>query len=112
MTASGPMREVIHLQAQTELQDDTGQRRLIWNDVAVRRAEVTQSTGSEVVTGAARAARVPTIFRIRYPREFEVTPAMRVVNRGRVFNIISRADADGRRVELVITAEELVGEAP
>lgn len=110
MTAAGPMREVIHLQQQTTAQDETGQRRLIWADVATRRAEVTQTPGTEAVTSATRAARVPTTFRIRYPRTFTVTPAMRVVHRARVFNVVSAADLDQRRVDLHITAEELVGE--
>lgn len=112
MTVAGPMREVIHLQAQTTTQDETGQRRLVWADVATRRAALAQTPGSESLSSASRSARVPTTFRIRYPQSIEVLPAMRVVHRGKVFNIVSATDLDGRRVDLHITAEELVGEAP
>lgn len=104
------MREVIHLQRQTSAQDATGQVRLVWTDVGTRRAERTATPGGEEWTGGERAARVPTVFRIRYPNELELTPKMRVVHCGRVFDLRSTIDPDGRRVDMLLTCDELVGE--
>lgn len=112
MTATGPMREVVHLQAQSTAQDAAGQRVVVWGTVASRRAQVTQEPGAEPVASPGRVARVPTTFRIRYPRTLDVTPAMRLVHRNRVFNVVSAADPDGRRVDMLLTCEELVGETP
>lgn len=106
------MREVIHLQAQTTVQDATGQPRLVWGDLATRRAEKTATPGSEVWAGGQRAGRVPTVFRIRYPRELDVTPKLRLVHRQRVYDVVSAIDPDGRRVDLLLTCDELVGEVP
>lgn len=112
MTSAGAMREVVRLQNQTTVQDGTGQPRLVWGELATRRAEMTQTPGTETTAGPGRVARVPTEFRIRYPREFAVTPKLRLVHRDRVFNIISASDPDGRRVDMVLTCEEQVGEVP
>jgi len=104
------MREVIHLQAQTTSQDETGQPRLVWGDLGTRRAEKTATPGSEVWASGERAGRVPTVFRIRYPRELDLSPKLRVVHQERVFDVVSCIDPDGRRVDMLLTCDELVGE--
>lgn len=110
MTATGQMREVIHLQAQSNTQDGTGQRVLVWTDLGTRRAEKTATPGREMFTNGERAGRVPTVFRIRYPRDFVVSPKLRVVHLTRVYNVISAIDPDGRRVDMILSCDELVGE--
>lgn len=110
MTESGSMRETIHLQAQSTAQDATGQRLLVWTDIGTRRAEKTATPGAEIWAGGERAGRVPTVFRIRYPRELDLSPKLRVVHLTRVFDVVSCVDPDGRRVDLLLTCDELVGE--
>lgn len=116
MTNAGPMRETIALQVRSETQESNGEKKLLWSTFATRRAEKVSTAGAEQVVADQRVARVPTVFRIRYPREFELTPKNRVVHRvrgrERVFDIKSVDDRDGRRVDLFLTCEELVGEAP
>lgn len=112
MTNAGPMRHTIALQVRSETQETTGEKKLLWSDFATRRAEKLSSAGTEQVVADQRVGRVPTVFRIRYPREFELGPKNRVVHRGKVFNVISADDRDGRRVDLFLTCEEIVGEAP
>lgn len=110
MTNAGPMREVIRLQVQTTWQDPTGQPRLSWTDVATRQAEKTATPGREVWSSGERAGRVPTVFRIRYPLEVDLSPKLRLVHRKRVFDVVSCVDPDGRRVDMLLTCDELVGE--
>lgn len=104
------MRQVIHIQAQTTSQDEAGQRNLVWGDLATRRAEKMATPGSEVWASGERAGRVPTVFRIRYPRELTLSPKMRVVHKERVFDLVSCVDPDGRQVDMLLTCDEIVGE--
>ncbi len=111
MTDAGRMREVVTLQQRSSSQDDAGEPVLTWLEVGKRRAEKTSRAGREAVSADQRSGRVPTTFRIRYPTEFTVLPKMRLVHRGVAFEIISCDDRDGRRVDLFLECEELVGEA-
>ena len=111
MTASGPLREVIQIQEQTTTRDATGQPLLVWGVVGTRRAEKMATPGREVWTSNERVGRVPTVFRIRYPRDFKVTGRLRVVHLGVVYDVKSAIDRDGRRVDMLLTCDEIVGEA-
>lgn len=110
MTNAGPMREVISIQQRSTDQDEAGEQVLEWTELLSRRAEKMAAPGREVWSSDQRNGRVPTVFRIRYPHGATITPAMRVVHRGVVFDIKSCVDADGRRVDMLLTCEELVGE--
>lgn len=110
MMRLGAMRHVVKIQKQSTAQDSTGQNVLAWTTFAERRAAVQRTPGNEVFASAVRNGRVPTVFRLRYLTG--VSPAMRIVMDDKVYNIISAADPSGTGEELVITAEELVAEAP
>lgn len=110
MTAAGELRQVIEIQARTKIRDDAGEPRDVWGVVARRRAEKTSTPGGENFTANQRVARVPTVFRIRYPRDFAIIPAMRVIHLGVTYDIQSVVDRDGRRVDMFLTCLELVEE--
>lgn len=110
MSASGPKRSTITIQRRTTLQVGTGEPRTEWLQVGSRWAENLATPGEEIWSGRERSGRIPTVFKIRFPRDFAVTPDMRILFEGKLFNIISAIDADGRKVEMLITCEELVGE--
>lgn len=110
MTDAGPMRESITIQQRTTSQDGAGEPLLTWSTVATRRAEKMATPGREVWGANQRSARVPTVFRIRFPKDLVITPKMRVLHLGTVFDITSCVDADGRRVDMLLTCEELVAE--
>lgn len=110
MIRPGPMRHRVVIQRRATGTDAAGGVRDAWEEFASRRASVDRAAGSEVWASAQRSGRVPTVFRLRYLDG--VTPAMRLLVGGRAYNILSAVDQEGRRAELVITAEELVGEAP
>jgi hypothetical protein len=57
-----------------------------------------------------RNGRIPVVFRIRYLDG--IAPALRVVFNGKVHNILSAVDLEGIKEEILLTTEELVGEAP
>jgi SPP1 family predicted phage head-tail adaptor len=104
------MRHQLTLQVRVTAQDSAGEPLLSWSDFATRRCAVEYAPGSELWVSAQRQARVPTVFRLRYLDG--VTPSMRVVFNGKVFNVLSAVDQESRHEELVITAEELVGVTP
>jgi SPP1 family predicted phage head-tail adaptor len=104
------MRHRVVIQRRATGVDAAGGVRNTWEEFASRLAAIEWAAGSEVWASAQRSGRVPTVFRLRYLPE--VTPGMRVVYGSRVYNILSAVDQEGRKAELVITAEELVGEAP
>jgi SPP1 family predicted phage head-tail adaptor len=104
------MRHRVTLQQRAQEVDEAGGVRHVWATVAVRWASVDRAAGSEVWASAQRSGRVPTVFRLRYMPG--VTPGMRVLFDGRVYNVLSAVDQAGRREELTLTAEELVEEVP
>lgn len=106
----GPMRHRVLLQQRVTGVDAAGGALNTWEKFAIRWASMDRAAGSEVWNSAQRSGRVPAVFRLRYLEG--VTPAMRLVFDGRTYNILSVVDQEGIRTELVITAEELVGEAP
>lgn len=112
MAEVGAMRHVIDIEQRSPVQDTAGEPILNWNFVMRRRAEVVRTPGREVFAAAERQARVPTQFRIRYPRAIVVLPSMRVVWQSRVYNILSAIDPDGLKVDMLITAEEWVEAQP
>lgn len=109
----GTMREVLQILKPSRVQDETGQYVDGWELVASPRAEKRAQPGTEsVAPGPQTVARVPTVFRIRFPRTFTVDSTMRVVHREKLFQVVSAVDETSRRAQVVITCEELVGEPP
>lgn len=106
----GPMRHRVTLQRRATGTDAAGGVLNSWEDVATRWASMDRAAGSEVWSSAQRSGRVPAVFRLRYLGN--VVPAMRLLFDGRIYNILSAVDLEGRKAELVITAEELVEESP
>jgi len=106
----GPMRHRVTLQRRATGTDAAGGVLNTWEDFDSRRASMDRASGVEVWASAQRSGRVPAVFRLRYLDG--VVPSMRLLFDGRVYNILSAVDQEGRKAELVITAEELVEEAP
>jgi len=110
MVRSGEMRHQVRIEVRSASQDAAGEQVVSWLEFATQRAAVERSPGSEVWSSAQRSGRVPTVFRLRFVAN--VTPAMRIVWNGRVYNLLSVVDQKGLGEELLITAEEQVGESP
>lgn len=110
MIRAGDMRHQVVVERLSTTQDASGQAVNAWNHIVTRRAALQRTAGDEVFTAATRNARVPTIFRLRYC--VEIQPKDRLRHGGKVYNIKSAIDPDGRLEELVVTTEELVEEIP
>lgn len=108
MVNAGEMRHVVRIERQTEDQESSGQLTEEWELVAQRRAAIVRTTGREVFAAQQQAARVPTLFRLRFIAD--VMPSMRLLCDGRVYDIKSAVDPTGRGEELLVTTEERVGE--
>ncbi len=108
MVRAGAMRFQVVLMQRATTQDAAGETLNTWSAFATRRAAIQRTPGTELFAAAGRNGRVPTVFRLRWLEG--VTPGMRVEYDSRLFNIISAVDQEEIGEELVITAEELVGE--
>ena len=104
------MRHRVTIQQRSTSTDAAGGQRATWENVATRWAAMDWVSGSEVTASATTSGRVPTVFRLRYLEG--VAPKMRMLLGSAVYNILSAVDQEGRKAELIITAEELVEEAP
>ncbi len=111
MTDSGAMRQVVKILEPTTARSPSGAPLKDWVEVATRRAEKTATPGAEIWSSNERSGRIPTVFKIRWPRTFKVSPKMRLEHRGRVFDIVSAIDPDGREVDMLISCLELVGDS-
>lgn len=109
-TNAGAMRDVVRIEQRSSSQDNAGEQVAIWSLVCERRAEKLPYPGSEVWSSKERVARIPTLFKMRWPKEVTVLPQMRLICKGRLYNIISAVDVDGRAVDLLLSCEELVSE--
>ena len=109
MINAGAMRYQVRIESRSSVQDSAGEPELIWQSFASRRAELARTPGREIFAQG-REARVPTVWKLRFLDG--VTPGMRLLCRGKVYDIISAIDPDGRRAETVITSQELVGTPP
>lgn len=107
---AGQMRHQVRLEQRVSTQDTAGEPTLSWALFAERRASIERMAGRELWGAEQRLGRVPTIFRLRW---FDgVSPAMRLLWNGNVFDILSAIDPDGMSVELEVTALEHVDEVP
>lgn len=109
---TGELREVVQILKPSRVKDETGQYVDGWELVATVRASKVESPGTETISGGNQTvARAPTKFQIRRPRTFAVDATMRVVDRERLFEIVSATEVNTIR-DLLLTCEELVGEPP
>lgn len=109
-TNAGLMRNVVRIESRTPVQDGSGEQSFTWNLVLSRMAERLPLPGREIWSAAERSARIPTMFKMRWPKTAEVLPQMRLICRGKVYDIISAINVDGRDVDLLVSCDELVNE--
>jgi SPP1 family predicted phage head-tail adaptor len=101
MTA-GTLRERITIQAQSTSGSQEWGPSLAWGDVATVWASVEAAESSEDFGQKGTATATSYTVRIRY--RADVTPACRLVWRGRTLDIVGVIDVGGRRRECEIKA--------
>ena len=86
--ASGKLCHKVQLQAQTIEQDpQTGEMLVTWNTIASPWAEIVPMSGREFLAAAAEQSEVRGRIVIRY--RDDVDASMRIVYRGRYYNILA-----------------------
>jgi SPP1 family predicted phage head-tail adaptor len=84
--AAGNLRHRIELQRQSRVQDgETGEETVTWVEAARLWASVEPLSAREFVASAAKQSQVTTRITIRYRSDIDAT--MRILHRGRIFNI-------------------------
>lgn len=98
------MRERVTLQVPVRTPDGAGGADVTWNDVATVWASVMALSGRERPAGERMEARRRLQVLIRY--RSDVTAAKRLLWQGRVLDIRTMCDIDGKRHTLMIDCEE------
>lgn len=102
--AIGEMRERVTLQSPVRTGDGTGGADIVWTSGATVWAKVEERGGTERLAGERLAARAGITLTIRY--RSGITTEMRVLWKGRVLNIKSLSDPEGRKRFLEVACEE------
>jgi SPP1 family predicted phage head-tail adaptor len=102
------MRFRVRIEAPSTTQGPSGQPLDQWSLYAERFAAVVPTAGSERFAAQQQFARTPTTWKLRHLEG--VNPSMRLVFKGRVYDIVSVVDPDETRRELILTTLERVGE--
>lgn len=106
----GLARSRVTIQQQSKARDAAGQPVLAWKTVTAFWAQEQPTIGREFFAAASTNARLTTTFRSWW--RDGIRPSMRLVCKGRVFNIVSVQAPEGIHAEMILVCEELVGEAP
>lgn len=101
----GALRERVDIQQVTETKDAIGSPIQTWTTIASTWAEVRQASGSETFRRQQIQSKAGWTIIVRY--NSMLTPQMRVIWRGRTFQITALENPDLRRRFLKIAAEEL-----
>jgi SPP1 family predicted phage head-tail adaptor len=107
----GAMRHEVRIEKRTSRQADSGQPLDEWDLIADGlRAERLATPGRELWAAQQQAARVPVMWKLRF--RADVAPEMRLICAGKLYDITSVIDPEGKGAELVVTSLERVGESP
>jgi SPP1 family predicted phage head-tail adaptor len=103
---AGELRHKVELQRADETQDEFGAASIEWQFLAYRWASIVPLTGREYMLAKQANAEITHAVTIR--TFAGLTPKDRVVYGTRVFSIISVADFEERRREMVLSCTEQV----
>lgn len=103
---AGELRHRITIQRAVEVSDDLKTPTVTWQDVATVWAAVEPLSGREYLLAQNVNAELTVRIRIRYRPG--VTPGMRVLYNGRVFDIQAVIDVEERHRELQLMCKEIL----
>lgn len=105
---AGKLRHQITIQKSTGTQNTNGETVSVWVDVACRRASVEPLSGREMWTARQIDASVTHKVTLRADASLVITPKMRVVFKGRVFDINFSGNPDEATREFNLLCTEAV----
>lgn len=100
---AGDLRRRISIQNRSTVKT-SGQEQQTWTEVLSCWAEISPLTGRELIAAQAQVSEVTHEVTIRY--RAGITPRMRIVYQGRVFNILFVNDLDTQHRKLVMQCSE------
>jgi SPP1 family predicted phage head-tail adaptor len=105
MIRSGLMDSLATVQTPTESANGIGEPILTWSDFATRWIAIVPLTGNEQMTAMAQEGSVTHRIRMRYTTGMK--PKMRLISKGRTFEVMSVVER-GRREEHELMVTEVV----
>ena len=98
--AAGTLQHRILIQSRTAVQDGYGQQQDAYSDVRTTWASVRAASSREVYAASGFVSQLTHVITIRYSASAAVSAGMRVLFRGRVFDIQAVSDPDETRTVL------------
>ena len=109
LLSAGRLRYAVQFQRRSSAQDSFGQQAMVWVNAFTANAEVKPLSGRELEAAQQVTAEVSHKVTVRYRPELEnpaVAAAMRIVFRGRYFNIQTSLNEDERNVFITLLTVE------
>ena len=101
---AGDLKRRITIQQRSASVDTFGQQLVTWSNLLTSWAEIQPTSGREMVSAEAQQFEISHQITIRY--RSTITPAMRVLYEGRVFEIMSVLDQDTQHRRLTLMCSE------
>lgn len=103
---AGDLNRQITIQQKTKVKDGDGYETETWVTLATLWTQVITTGGREFYAAQKLNAETSAVFKVRYTEK--VNARQRIKYGNRIFEILNVADPDGKRVELNISAKEVV----
>ena len=107
----GRLRERVTIQSKSVSRDGFGAEVIAWVNVATVWADVRSTDGTENVESTVDQMVATISHSVLIRHRAGLSPAMRVVWRGKVLRILSVVEKDNRQRQLLLKCSEVVGEA-
>lgn len=101
----GNLRHRVVLQQKVITEDALKQQSEVWTDIATVWAAIEPLSGREYFAARQENAEVTAKITIRYRKD--VTPDMRAVSEGRVFDVLSVINPGERNISLILMCKEI-----
>ena len=106
----GKLRERVSIQRKNPTRDEFGAENIAWTEIVTVWADVRSTDGTEQVESSVNQVVATITHSVKIRHYAGLSPAMRVVWRGKWLQILSVVESDNRRRELILKCTEIVGE--
>lgn len=106
----GKLRERVTIQSKSVTRDGFGAEVVAWANVATMWADVRSTDGSKSVESAVDQVVATITHSVLVRHRDGLSPAMRVVWRGKYLHVLSIVEGDNRQRQLILKCSEIVGD--
>lgn len=107
---AGKLRERVAIQQKSVIRDGFGAEQITWSALDTVWANVRSLDGTESVESSVDQVVVVISHSVLIRYRAGLSPAMRLVWRGKVLQILSIVESDNRQRQLILKCSEIVGE--